>query len=360
MVVYLFLAIGAVLPINTPLEIWLAMLTFVFAFGLLFRPLIWINELLTAIIFVSPFIVIFSVGIMKTYYLDYALMKFDGAVLTTIVTTTLFGTLLRVYGTEIVLKKLLFTILIIFILTLLYKLRFGFWDRGVRFFINGPIVFGWMMSAGAIISLIYFQKTTQIRYFTIYVVLFCAVLWTLSKGPLLSLSCVSFFVLMRFGNIKRNLLFLIGASLAFLTLINLLPIDQLERLSAISRLLSGQTIEADAGSLGTRMAMIPKSIEIIEKNTLYGVGLGNWKDHAGSLGYYVYPHNILLEVFSEIGFLGGMIFAIAIVCLWLNCPKEGQAISLVFLLGSLVSGDAAYLRLPLTILIAFQRKSLTR
>ena len=100
--------------------------------------------------------------------------------------------------------------------------------------------------------------------------------------------------------------------------------------------------------------MISRTLEIIGNNPLFGVGFGNWQDHAGYLGYYVYPHNIYLEIFAETGIIFGAVFVFVLIYLWIGCSIEGRAVSLVFLIGFLFSGEAPYLRLALTMLIAFR------
>tara|TARA_Y100001933_G_scaffold226968_1_gene241378 strand:- start:2475 stop:3377 length:903 start_codon:yes stop_codon:yes gene_type:complete len=291
---------------------------------------------------------------MRTDHLGYAVQKIDGAVFVTLLSATLAGTIIRTYGKEGFLKYFLSAILFVLICTLIYKIMFGFWDRGVRYFINGPIVFGWMMSSGAIIGLILFQQTRSKKYFILYSLFFCSALWSLSKGPLIAVFVTSLFVLLNFGRFSQKLRFVFGAIIIAFVLISFAPGEQFQRIFAIARLVDGSATSSDAGSLDIRRAMISRTLEIIGNNPLFGVGFGNWQDHAGYLGYYVYPHNIYLEIFAETGIIFGAVFVFVLIYLWIGCSIEGRAVSLVFLIGFLFSGEAPYLRLALTMLIAFR------
>jgi len=355
LVVYLLLAIGSVLPTSMPVEVWL-ILIILSSPAFFFRLQAISNELSAVILRTLPLALILLMSLMRSEHLDYAIQKIDGAVLVTLISATLAGVIVRIYSREVFLSHFLSAMIFILVSTIMYKTMFGFWDRGIRYFINGPIVFGWMMSSGAIISLILFQKTTRKKYFVLYTLLFCSVLWSLSKGPLIALAASSFFVLLKFGRFSQKVRFAFGAIVAVLILMSIIPVEQFERFSAISRLVSGATTSADAGSLDSRQVMISQTIEMVRSNLLFGVGLGNWQDHAGYFGHYVYPHNIYLEIFSETGVISGIVFLILLGYLWLGCSMEGKAVSLVFLIGSLFSGDAAYLRLSLTMLIAFRRR----
>ena len=328
--------------------------------AVLFRPSILVGEILSALSRLFPLILIFSSSLLRTDNLEYALQKIDGAIFVTLISAAVAGVVVRIYGKEFFLKSFIAAALFILFLTVAYKLFFGFWDREVRYFINGPIVFGWLMSAAAISALVCFLREYQRKYIALYILFFCSVLWTISKGPIVSLVVVSVIVMLRFGNLSRKFGFLLGVTTSAYVLQEFIPSDKLTRLTSISRLILGGATSVDEGSLGTRQAMMSKTIEIIGDNTVFGVGLGNWQDHAGPLGTFVYPHNFLLEVFAETGVFPGVVLVALLVYLWVCCSKEGRAIALVFLVGALFSGDAGYLRLPLTFLIAFRTRRIAR
>src|SRR5690606_3743121 len=89
---------------------------------------------------------------------------------------------------------------------LIYKGTLGLDDRGVRFFINGPIVFGWIMGWNFLICLYLFFKGFR-RWLVACgaVAFFLAVLWTQSKGPLIATGAIALIAVFSMRGIKASL-----------------------------------------------------------------------------------------------------------------------------------------------------------
>jgi len=233
-------------------------------------------------------------------------------------------------------------------LTVLYKIKFGFWDREVRFFLNGPIVFGWLMGLHALFSLMIWAKKGGARYIFSAVLFTFAVVWTQSKGPLLALGlCLAVFVLsVAKQNLKvfRNLVggfTVLCVALAF----NVdAVLDSLEgsRLQSIAALVTGETQENDEGSIGSRGAMLEEAIGFIGDSAPFGIGVGEWPNRSRS--GLAYPHNQHLEVLVEMGVPWFLLHITFIIFSLIKGNWELRIVMLFFFVASSVSGDVSYMR----------------
>ena len=97
----------------------------------------------------------------------YGLDKFVALIVSGNVSFLLFNTVIERHGANVLLKQLLFYLCILLVLTLFYKLAFGFFDRQVRYFMNGPIIFARLMSIAAIIA--FFVLTGRLKTFLVTV-----------------------------------------------------------------------------------------------------------------------------------------------------------------------------------------------
>lgn len=357
-ILYVFLAVGSISPYFLPIQLGPAFLALsVMLVMMLSRSSDYFQELAYSAVALTPILLVLLLSSLHSQNLEYAFYKVDGAVLVTLVTAPLAAYSARRLG------ELRFAVifrnvaLLVLFTTVAYKINFGFWDRGVRYFINGPIVFGWIMSAAAIISLYTLRREGGLFSALLCIIFSLAVLWTLSKGPILALCVSATYVLL---DLKRPLkvfsglaIMLIGVYLAS----GIFPDAYLVRLQGIQRIITGDLQGSDSASTYVRFLMILQSTETFVQNASIGVGLGDWSRHADFLSRYDYPHNIYLELLAETGLFGAAVIFTAIGRLFYRSSKLGRAIALVFLLGSAFSGDISYLRLPLTFLIAFRVRS---
>ena len=116
----------------------------------------------------------------------------------------------------------IYFMLALFILAFFWKLIFGFWVRSTLYFMNGPIVFGKHMGIGLLL-IISLGGDFFKRIRAILVVSFVfGVVWSMSKGPILSLvATLGFIYLVRFKPsfkvIVRLLIFSCLSSLVLFT-----------------------------------------------------------------------------------------------------------------------------------------------
>lgn len=103
-----------------------------------------------------------------------------------------------------------------------------------------------------------------------------------------------------------------------------------------------------------RLVMWQESLVMLKDRPLFGAGLGAYPDvikpyhHATWMEIFQYPHNILLNLWSEIGLLGILVFA-WIMILWL---KRSGLIALPIMAALLIHGlvDVPYFKNDLAIL----------
>lgn len=249
--------------------------------------------------------------------------------------------------------------LTILVITVFFKIYTGFWIRHERYFLNGSIVFGWLMGFMAVLSIIHYCKVDNKKYLLYWIIFSLAVIWSFSKGPVLSLVLTSMIVII--GNRRLQLI----GSLIFTFCLITLVLARLDiaipnsRLFAILRFVSGETGQSDVGSLSNRLSQWTHAIELMKDNPFIGVGVGNYKL---TLPGYVspYPHNIILELLSEHGILISalicFIFAASVY------PFQWEYVALFFflLICMSFSGDAAYWRFLLFLIFAKKLKLIQR
>ncbi|MBT6169769.1 MAG: O-antigen ligase family protein, partial [Flavobacteriaceae bacterium] len=70
-------------------------------------------------------------------------------------------------------------------------------------------------------------------------------------------------------------------------------------------------------SIDARMVFVSRSVDLILHYPL-GVGLGNWQVYANKIKpthllKHQYPHNLVLEIFAELGIISGILFLILLL-----------------------------------------------
>ncbi|WP_157958005.1 O-antigen ligase family protein [Pararhodobacter aggregans] len=236
--------------------------------------------------------------------------------------------------------------LVILSLTIAYKLLFGFWDRQVRFFLNGPIIFGWIMATMCLLCLRRYVRGGGMVPIVTFFLFFLAVIWTGSKGPLIAMGASGLFFLIASRRLGA-LSVVVGCTvLAFLTLseLNLLP----ERFSVFQRLLSSDLNDSDAGSIGIRQQMLRDSISVFWQNPILGVGISNWihfSDDMDIKSYeFVYPHNFFGEALAEYGLVGATFFLLILTWVFIRADAFSRALIILFLTALQFTGDMSYWR----------------
>ncbi len=196
----------------------------------------------------------------------------------------------------------------VFFLALLGSIKLGGSVERLSVLGGGPIIFARWMIIGSII--IFFLKNKNIKNFLLITLLILLSIAAGSRGPIFSLLFTIFiFLLLNFQKILFRLLvvlFLIGGILLVIDASFILDIGKADRL-----------ITRDSTSKNVRMKFANRSLELIALYPM-GVGIGNWQEYCNKTQPYhllrhEYPHNLILEVFAELGILGGVILLILIV-----------------------------------------------
>ena len=132
-----------------------------------------------------------------------------------------------------------------------------------------------------------------------------------SRGPIFSLAITfAVYFFLNFQKVFLRVLFLsfLIASIAFFSGINtsILGIGKTERL-----------VTKDNRSKNARMVFASRSFDLMSHYPL-GVGLGNWQVYANKIKpthllKHQYPHNLVLEIFTELGVFSGLLFLFLLI-----------------------------------------------
>lgn len=244
------------------------------------------------------------------------------------------------------------------VLTILYKFLFGFFDRQVRFLLNGPIVFARLMGVGLFLTIAYFSGGKRLILSCMF---FLAILWTQSKGPALSVFVVFGVLTLFVASFTQRIMALVlvfGVVMVISLNFELLKeIEELSRIFLIVDALQGNVSGQNYGSFGSRIDAFSATVSLIG-NTPLGVGVGSWASYNQHLGVD-YPHNLFLELTSEFGLLLGFFMLLPALCFFKFKVNAFFFVWLFFLLSHLVSGDLLdsrflYLFAYLNMLVAYK------
>ncbi|MEY2898900.1 MAG: hypothetical protein RL138_953 [Bacteroidota bacterium] len=158
-----------------------------------------------------------------------------------------------------------------------------------------------VLSAFLVIALLYLINKNSI-FDIILKLLAVFLLFQLGgRGPIIILVAILFldYMLLNF-RMKRLLVFIAGLLLTISVIFFLdLDLSNNRSLSRFRSLNSGND-----KSLDERIRLINASFNIIEDNTMFGTGIGSFGQEAKGKDGKAYPHNLFLEVGSELGFFG--------------------------------------------------------
>lgn len=278
----------------------------------------------------------------------YAAQKIESVILGTAACYLLLVAGINRYGWDGFRHRAIVFALFVLGMTVLYKLKFGFWDRETRFFLNGPIVFGWLMGLHAIFALMLWASGRGGVYLFFYLVFLFAVIWTQSKGPLLALfACMGFLIIVFSKNnfrVLRNFFIFIAVVLVASFHQREIILESLDgsRLQSIAALFTGETQDSDEGSIGSRGDMLQEAMGYVIKKAPFGIGVGEWPNLSKS--GVDYPHNEHLEILVEMGVPWFLMYLFFVVFSFYRCGTELRVVMLFFLIASSVSGDVSYLR----------------
>lgn len=303
-----------------------------------------------SIIFLSVAGLILVPGLLGSDHLAYAIAKSSDLLFGTLLGFMLSAHLIVRHGWAGVLKALVAAGIIVLILTLAFKATFGFWARDVRFLLNGPIVFGWLMGLMALIAWAFWECRREKKFLLLFFGFFLAVVWTESKGPLIALLLVIFgrpllaTVVKRGARLKSAIAVIILLATVWFAYASFNEIVLESRYGAGLRLLQGDLHESDEGSVGIRLQMLNEAAALAQESPWSGIGLGNWIGASAS-GFY-YPHNQHVEVLIELGLFVFLLHLIFLSWGVVSAPSDIRWILVFLVLVASFSGDIAYLRYP--------------
>ena len=315
---------------------------------ILFLFVLYKDSRLTLNVFVltSIFLILLFPSLFGGGDVMYMADKVMGFWLIPLLYSTLFLYVFKTDGLKAI-RYFILSSLFILLLTIIYKLQFGFFVRSTRYFLNGSIVFSWNMGVACILS--YFHATNSLisnRYekkicSLLTVIFFLAVFWGFSKGPILALLVVILLIFMCDKiTFKRTLYLFSGLFLIFVLLYNY------QSEPVVGRMLNVFTNDSGAlevGSVQARYQLYMSTLNLIKDNVIYGVGLAEWASHI-KWGGATYPHNFLLELLSELGVVITSIILLYYILLIFNLGKVFFFIVSYLAICMLFSGDMTYLR----------------
>lgn len=295
---------------------------------------------------------VFASGILLVIYLfilsifgdlEYGFEKLTLGIL---VPLSLFSLIKRYnYTYDQILNFLILTVFIVCIYALYFKLRNGFFIRGVQFGLLGPIPFGWISGMAFIAAAI---KNNR-NYFDVLVMVFMStmILWSGSKGPLFTLLIINIIFFNRIYGKKLITKVYVGS--VFLISISFLFIygEELRAISSFISLVDNPEayIEgAGSGSIGSRTYFLDSAWKIFLIEPFFGQGFGNFSN-SYLLVNHNYPHNIIAEIGSETGIVG-----ICFLVFFIYSIKVKNNLYIIGLFGIITlmfSGDFSYFRYAL-------------
>jgi len=186
----------------------------------------------------------------------------------------------------------------------------GYGGGRVTLFDSNPIWFGRMIAVGAVIAVwLWWQRVVRPWLILLALaVLAVGLIVSGSRGPVLAtiVGIVVLTLLTGTGRAWKAILVVCGGFVAILVVQNL-PIFQESRFATL--------LETEA-TASLRDVYWNLTIPIIAEYPS-GVGFGNWSFYAGN-PRHLWPHNLFLEVFAELGVAAGLFLLLAVVVIMLK------------------------------------------
>ncbi|MEX2386805.1 MAG: O-antigen ligase family protein [Phycisphaeraceae bacterium] len=282
---------------------------------------------------------------------DYGRFKAFNFLATTLIASALLGEAVAQLGLVRFQRALVVVLLALLLAAVVFKARYGFFDRQVHFFMNGPIVFARLMGIGAVMAFFGFQRVMRWALVLLFV---AAMIWTSSKGPVVALLAMAgLLCLMRFWNWRRGMILLMIGVISFTAYLNRETMLEMPVLNRYAMAMDPDDAR-NRGSLHHRLELWDEAVQKIRRYPFTGTGLGGGTPYEGERqsGYRVgqgavsYPHNLPLEVFSEMGLIFGAVFMVPFLLLLRSPFSPMGACALYLLLASMTTGDILDGRYP--------------
>ncbi|MCF2870941.1 O-antigen ligase family protein [Octadecabacter sp. G9-8] len=243
-------------------------------------------------------------------------------------------------------KVFVAVLFVLFIGAVFVKLQTGFWFRQNPYFMHGSIVFGRLMAMGLLLNLFIPIVPGKLSW-ALNACFAFGIVWSLSKGPIVAITaCGLLYLLLNRSELfkLRNLVLfaMLLAAVSYYVSTYGLP-AQFARVTVLFDILMGSEVTVNtSGSIGIRGNMYGATQGMILESPFLGVGMGNWgANFYDGITPFTYPHNLFLELLSEMGLIAGGFFAVLLL-LPLRYHKDPFFYLFLFLfLAQQSSGDVA-------------------
>ncbi|WP_369644616.1 O-antigen ligase family protein [Variovorax sp. V118] len=343
-VVYLLFVAGGVIPYAEGDEVkgWIKALLlmaviFLFRTGRVDR-----SSVLIVGAFLGVGLVLGVLELFRSRNFGFALEKIDGAILASAFIALLINKGCERNGRNSFYSAFLLWSFFVLLLTVFYKLYFGFFEREVRFFLNGPIVYGWILGLCGLLSFDQWRIKGGLKYLVFFAAFFVGLLWTESKGSVIAFLVgwafyLIFTVRRNFGVILLGFVLCVGSYLLFSEFFD--EVLSNSRFAALERLFTSNLTAVDEGSVGARSVLLEEALRGFWENPLFGIGLGGF-----SYGEYVYPHNQHLEILAELGIFVALLHFAFVLFSFIRSDLIYRTLIIFFATAASFSGDSSYLR----------------
>lgn len=200
---------------------------------------------------------------------------------------------------------------------------------------GNPILAARVCLVGAVVALWHQNSSVLLRGAGLLICIFAA-LETQSRGPLVAFigaGVITASVIYSMEMLKDRLtwkkifafIFILTLLIGSLVTMNLVTteIDFGERFNALT---GKQALMSDQ-NFSHRLQMYSEAVQLFLKQPLFGAGLGSF-EHYGS---YPYPHNLVLEIAAEMGLVGLLLWAYAILKVMVRAAHHSLLLCLCIL-----------------------------
>lgn len=291
-----------------------------------------------------PFFSFVLISLLHSSDFGYALKKIEGGIISPIVMAVLVFSTAHKHGEIQFLRSFFLVTMAILLITVMYRLMLGLslTGREGRYFLNGPITYGWIMGLSALIGHIIYSRTGNVFYVVASLICMFFMIGTNSKGPLIAfIVSITLVLFIKFKETRRMKLLTIGYPILLTIALSFSDSSSIDRLRILIEPTNNQTAEA-LGTFSIRTMAYAESWKMIQNNPLFGVGIGNWDNFSNIK--ILYPHNYLLEIGSELGLVALVIFGLQLVWILRHSGFSGCMILIFFSVALLFSGDLSYHR----------------